>query len=109
MQPTALKVTELMFVKKICPAIYKLLSVNPGMETRSAYFINGRLISSIWELNEQTIYKLQQGWSARQSFMDETVCRAAGSDQQKLQAQERNLIVKDLNLRGRMTRCILWK
>ena len=50
-QPTALNVTELMFVKIICPAIYKLLSVNPGMETGSAYFINGRLISSIWELN----------------------------------------------------------
>ena len=47
MQPTALKVTELMFVKIICPAIFKLLSVNPGMETGSAYFINGRLISSI--------------------------------------------------------------
>jgi len=44
-------VTELMFVKIICPAIYKLLSVTPGMETGSAYFINGRLISSIWELN----------------------------------------------------------
>ena len=51
MQPTALKVTELMFVKKICPVIFKLLSVNPGMETGSAYFINGRLISSILELN----------------------------------------------------------
>ena len=47
MQPTALKVTELMFVKKICPALFKLLSVNLGMETGSADFINGRLISSI--------------------------------------------------------------
>ena len=37
--------------KKMCPAIYKLLSVNLGMETGSAYFINGRLISSILELN----------------------------------------------------------
>ena len=36
---------------KICPAIYKLLSVNLGMETESAYFIYGRLISSILELN----------------------------------------------------------
>ena len=50
MQTTALKVTELMFVKKICPAIFKLLSVNPGMETRSADLINGRLTSSIQEL-----------------------------------------------------------
>ena len=49
--PTALKVTELMFVKIKCPAIFKLLSVNLGMETGSAYFINGRLISSIRELN----------------------------------------------------------
>ena len=31
--------------------IFKLLSVNLGMETGSAYFINGRLISSILELN----------------------------------------------------------
>ena len=37
--------------QKNMPAIYKLLSVNPGMETGSADFINGRLISSIWELN----------------------------------------------------------
>ena len=37
--------------QKNMPAIYKLLSVNPGMETGSAYFINGRLISSILELN----------------------------------------------------------
>ena len=37
--------------QKNMPAIYKLLSVNPGMETGSAYFINGRLISSIRELN----------------------------------------------------------
>ena len=51
MQPTALKVTELMFVKKICPAIFKLLSVNLGMETGSVYFVNGRFISSIWELD----------------------------------------------------------
>jgi len=51
--------------------------------------------------------KLQQGQNARQSFIDETVCRAAGSGQQKLQAQERNLIVEDRNLRSRMTRCIL--
>ena len=51
MQPTALKMTELMFVKIICAAIFKLLSVNLGMETGSAYFINGRLISSIRELN----------------------------------------------------------
>ena len=109
MQPITLKVTELIFVKKICSVIFKLLSVNPGMETGNADFVNGRLIGSIWELKYQTIVKLQQGWSTRQSFMDETVCRAAGSDQQKLQAQERNLIVKDLNLRSRMTRCILWK
>jgi len=39
--------TELMFVKIICPAIFKLLSVNPGMETGIVDFINGRLISSI--------------------------------------------------------------
>ena len=51
MQPTALKVTELLFVKKICPVIFKLLSVNPGMESGSVDFINGRLVSSIRELN----------------------------------------------------------
>ena len=55
MQPTALKMTELMFVKKICPVIFKLLSVNPGMETGSADFINERLTSSIRELKYQTI------------------------------------------------------
>ena len=55
MQPTTLKVTELMFVKKICPANYKLLSVIPGMETGSADLINGRLTSSIQELKYQTI------------------------------------------------------
>ena len=55
MQPTALKVTELMFVKIICPVIFKLLSVNLGMETRSADLINGRLTSSIQELKYQTI------------------------------------------------------
>ena len=38
-----------------------LLSENPGMETRIAVFIYGRLISSIPELNCQTIDKLQQG------------------------------------------------
>ncbi len=37
--------------QKNMPAIYKLLSVNPGMETGSVDFINGSLISSIWELN----------------------------------------------------------
>ena len=37
--------------KKMPGKIFKLLSVNPGMETGSAYFINGRLISSIRELN----------------------------------------------------------
>jgi len=37
--------------QKNMPAIYKLLSANPGMETRRAYFINGRLISSVWELS----------------------------------------------------------
>ena len=93
MQPIALKVTEFMFVKKICSVIFKLLRVNPGMETGNADFVNGRLISSIWELKYQTIVKLQQGWSTRQSFMDETVCRVAGSDQKKLQTLERNLII----------------
>jgi len=58
---------------KNIPATLKLLSVNPGMETGSTDFINGRLISSIRELNYQIVAKLQQGWSARQSFMDETV------------------------------------
>jgi len=33
------------------PAINELLSENPGMETGSAYFVNGRLVSSIWEFN----------------------------------------------------------
>ena len=28
--------------QKICPAIIKLLSLNPGMETRSADYNNGR-------------------------------------------------------------------
>ena len=51
MQTTALKVTELMFVKKICPAIFELLNVNPGMETRSVDLINGKLISSVLDLN----------------------------------------------------------
>ena len=37
--------------QKNMPANYKLLSVNPGMETGSVYFINGRLNSSILELN----------------------------------------------------------
>ena len=37
--------------QKMCPAIFKLLSVYLGMETGSAYFVNGRLISSIRELN----------------------------------------------------------
>jgi len=32
-----------------------LLSGNPGTETRSAVFIDGRLFSSIPELNNQTI------------------------------------------------------
>ena len=41
--------------QKNMPAIYKLLSVNPGMETGSADFINGRLISFIQELKYQTI------------------------------------------------------
>ncbi|MCS5546084.1 MAG: hypothetical protein NZ867_04670, partial [SAR324 cluster bacterium] len=36
-------------------ACFKLLSVNPGMETGSADFINERLISSIGELKYQTI------------------------------------------------------
>ena len=51
MYPTVLKVTELMFRQKNNPAINELLSENPGMETGSAYFVNGRLISSIRELN----------------------------------------------------------
>ena len=38
-----------------------LLSGNPGTETRSAVFIDGMLISSLLELNYQTIDKLQQG------------------------------------------------
>jgi len=38
-----------------------LLNENPGTETRIAVFIDGRLISSIPELNYQTIVKLQQG------------------------------------------------
>jgi hypothetical protein len=38
-----------------------LLNENPGTETRIAVFIDGRLISSIPELNYQTIDKLQQG------------------------------------------------
>jgi len=38
-----------------------LLSENPGTETRIAVFIDGRLISSIPELNYQNIGKLQQG------------------------------------------------
>ena len=37
--------------QKNMPAIYKLLSVNLGMESGCADFINGRLISSICELN----------------------------------------------------------
>ena len=37
--------------QKKCPAIFELLNINPGMETGSVYFINGRLISSILELN----------------------------------------------------------
>jgi len=38
-----------------------LLSGNPGTETRITVFIDGRLVSSIPELNYQTIDKLQQG------------------------------------------------
>ena len=41
--------------QKNMPAIYKLLSVNPGMETGSADFINERLTSSIRDLKYQTI------------------------------------------------------
>ena len=38
-----------------------LLIGNPGTETRITVFIDGRLVSSIPELNYQTIVKLQQG------------------------------------------------
>jgi len=82
-----------------------LLSGNPGTETRSAVFIDGRLISS--ELNYQTIDKLQQGGVPdKVSWMKPSL--RGRLRLVKLQAQERNLTIEDLNQSIRSKWVILW-
>ena len=84
-----------------------LLSGNPGTETRSAVFINGRLISSIPELNYQTIDKLQQGGVPdKVSWMKPSF--RGRLRLVKLKAQERNLTIEDLNQSIRSKWVILW-
>ncbi len=73
-----------------------LLSENPGTETRIAVFIYGRLISSIPELNYQTIDKLQQGGVPDKVLWMKPSLRGRLRPV-KLQAQERNLTIEDLN------------
>ena len=84
-----------------------LLSGNPGTETRSAVFIDGRLISSIPELNYQTIDKLQQGGVPdKVSWMKPSLRGRLRLE--KLQAQERNLTIEDLNQSIRSKWVIFW-
>ena len=84
-----------------------LLSGNPGTETRSAVFINGRLISSIPELNYQTIDKLQQGGVPdKVSWMKPSL--RGRLRLVKLQAKERNLTIEDLNQSIRFKWAFLW-
>jgi len=84
-----------------------LLCENPGTETRIAVFIYGRLISSIPELNYQTIDKLQQGGVPdKVSWMKPSL--RGRLRLVKLQAQERNLTIEDLNQSIRSKWVILW-
>ena len=84
-----------------------LLSGNPGTETRSAVFIYGRLINSIRELNYQSIDKLQQGGVPdKVSWMKPSL--RGRLRLVKLEAQERNLTIEDLNQSIRSKWVILW-
>ena len=84
-----------------------LLRENPGTETRSAVFIDGRLISSILELNYQTIDKLQQGGVPdKVSWMKPSLRDRLRLV--KLQAKERNLTIEDLNQSIRSKWVFLW-
>ena len=84
-----------------------LLNGNPGTETRSAVFIDGRLISSLPELNYQTIDKLHQGGVPdKVSWMKPSL--RGRLRLVKLQAQERNLTIEDLNQSIRSKWVILW-
>ena len=84
------------------------LSKNPGTETRSAVFINGRLIGSISELNYQTIDKLQQGGVPdKVSWMKPSL--RGRHRLVKLKAQERNLTIEDLNQSIRSKWDFLWR
>ncbi len=73
-----------------------LLSGNPGTETRSAVFIDGRLISSLPELNYQSIDKLQQGGVPdKVSWMKPSL--RGRPRLVKIKAQEGNLTIEDVN------------
>ena len=84
-----------------------LLNENPGTETRIAVFIDGRLISSIPELNCQTIDKLQQGGMPDKVSWMKPFLRGR-LRLVKLKAQERNLTIEDLNQSIRSKWVILW-
>ena len=84
-----------------------LLNGNPGTETRSAVFIDERWFSSIPELNYQTIEKLQHGGVPdKVSWMKPSLRDRLRLV--KLQTQERNLKIEDLNQSIRSKWVILW-